>query len=152
MLKHSGPPAAVIYMFYMLGQNWFTCRASRGVANTPYPHHRYHSGANADRYEYRPCEGAGSGYPAYPWSDHSCNPTWCRRSCSHQLRVPRQPTTHAPVAGHWLPVGSPSSSATGHHPHGNEPCSARSRTRGSCPNAGKRNSLRFHADALEGRW
>ena len=136
MFEHPGPPAAVIYM---LGQNWFTCRASRGAANTLYPRHRYRSGASADRYEYRPCATWGLGYPACPWWGRSCSPIWCRRSCSHLPRGQRQPTTHAPVAGHWLPVGSPSSSATGHHPHGNEPCSARSRTRGSCPNAGRRN-------------
>lgn len=38
MYMHPGPPAAVIYM---LGQSWFTCRASRGAANTPCPRRRY---------------------------------------------------------------------------------------------------------------
>ena len=133
---HPELPAAVIYI---LGQSWFTCRASRGAVNTLCPRHRYRLDASAGRYGCQPCVGAGSGYPFYPSSGRSCSPSGCRRHRRCRRRVPHQPTTHESVAGHWSPAGSPPSSATDHHPHGNEPCSARSRTRGSCPNAGRRN-------------
>ena len=65
MFKHSGSPAAVIYI---LGQNWLTCRASHGATNTPYPRHHCHSDAIADRYEYQPCADVGSDYLSYPSS------------------------------------------------------------------------------------
>ena len=122
MFKHSGPPAAVIYM---VGQNWFTYQASLGATNTLYPRHRYRLGASAGRCGYRPCATWGSGYLSYPWWGRSCSPTVCRLLRRCRRRVLRQPTTRAPVAGHWLPAGLPSSSARGHRLRGNERCSAR---------------------------